>query len=410
MAPKQSIPWKLIFAYVLDWIFIIGIAAVGGGLSYATPNQRPFSLVDLSISFPFRQVEIVSTGLLVVLSLIIPGIIIAGVVTLFFPPPTSWKDVKTWKFWQRKIWEGNAAITGLALSYAMALLITQVFKHSVGKPRPDFLARCQPDLTDIQEYVRSGGAGETISPAWSIVDVSICQQPDKKTLHEGFKAYFSGHSSSAFAGLVYLSLWLAVKFNITFPHVQPYTSHELSSMKDNETLPTHNINPTQTQKTGNLADFHPQQSYRKAGAAPPVWGIAICLAPSLFAVWIASTRFQEFKHDGFDCISGSLCGILTAFIGFRAYHNTIMRGHSWTWGPRSWDNAFVVTSSSRQRMTLHKRNATSEIEMQPKDIRPSSSDDRPSADLEHQNYEGAHLQGGAGPSQPYYSQYSGRTR
>lgn len=61
-------------------------------------------------------------------------------------------------------------------------------------------------------------------------------------------------------------------------------------------------------------------------------------------------------------------------------------------------------------MTLHKRNATSEIEMQPKDIRPSSSDDRPSADLEHQNYEGAHLQGGAGPSQPYYSQYSGRTR
>ncbi|PNS20966.1 Diacylglycerol pyrophosphate phosphatase 1 [Sphaceloma murrayae] len=411
MDMKQNIPWKLVLAYALDWVFVLAIAAVGGGLSYATPYRRPFSVVDLSISYPFQEAEIISTGLLVVLSLVLPGLIVAGVVTLFFPPPSGWRDVKTWKFWERKIWEGNAAVLGLALSYAMSLCITQVFKHSVGKPRPDFLARCQPDLTDIQEYVRGGGGGASISPAWSIVDYRICQQPNAKTLNEGFKAYFSGHSSAAFAGLFYLSLWLAVKFNITFPYVQPYTAHELANTPadESETLPSYRSE--RAPKTTSLVDRHPIQLYRRAGAAPPVWGMAIILAPTLFAVWIASTRFQEFKHDGFDCISGSLCGVITALIGFRAYHNGILRGQSWTWGPRTWDNAFVVTSSARQRMSLHKRGASSrDIEMQPKDIRPSE-DERPSTDLDHQNLEQARLHGQeAGPSQPYYSQYAGRTR
>ncbi|KAF4547804.1 PAP2-like protein 4 [Elsinoe fawcettii] len=410
MALQKSFPWKLVFAYVLDWVFVLAIAAVGGGLAFATPYKRTFSLVDLRISNPYREDEIVSTGLLVVISLIIPGLIIAGVVTLLFPPPSSWNDVKTWKFWQRKIWEGNAGLLGLGLSYALAFTITHVFKNSAGKPRPDFLARCQPDLSSVQDYIR-GGSGTDLSPRWSIVDVNICQQSDAGTLEEGFKAYFSGHSSAAFAGLAYLALWLCVKFNVTFPYVQPYTAHELaaSPVHDEATLPTYNVGHEASPRRTALVDRHPVQMYRKAAAAPPVWAIAIPFIPVLFAVWIASTRYQEYKHDGFDVISGSLCGLLTAYVGFRTYHNSIMRGPSWTWGPRTVDNAFVVTSSARQRMSLHKRGAASDaMELQQKDVR-HSDDDRPSADLDHQ--EQSRLAAQAGPSsQPYYSQYSGRTR
>ncbi|KAG8626349.1 hypothetical protein KVT40_005294 [Elsinoe batatas] len=410
MALQKGFPWNLVFAYILDWIYVIAIAAVGGGLSFVTPSKRNFSLVDLRISNPYREDEIVSVGLLVVLSLILPGIIIAAVVTLFFPPPSSFKDLKTWKFWQRKIWEGHVGIIGLALSYAMALTITQVFKLGVGKPRPDFLARCQPDLSDVQDYIR-GGSATDISIRWSIVDVGICRQSDANVLEDGFKAYFSGHSSSAFAGLVYLSLWLCVKFNVTFPYVQPYTAHELATApaEDQATLPTYNnpANVASPRKSG-LTDRHPLQLYRKAGAAPPVWGIGIALTPILFAVWIASTRYQEYKHDGFDCISGSVCGILTAWVSFRMYHNSITRGQTWTWAPRSVDNAFVVTSSARQRMTLHKRGGDS-MEMQPsaKDLR-HSDEERPSTDLDH--HEQSRLQQPGPSSQPNYSQYSGRTR
>lgn len=86
----------------------------------------------------------------------------------------------------------------------------------MGKPRPDLLARCDPDLANLAVHLVSGlGLKETSAPI--LVDTSICQNPDSSVIKNGFAVFLSGHSSFSWAGLLYLSLWLGVKFAITFP-------------------------------------------------------------------------------------------------------------------------------------------------------------------------------------------------
>lgn len=133
-------PLRLILAYALDWLLIIAMAAVGGGLSYATPYHRPFSLLDLTISFPYVATDLISTVTLIVVSLIAPAIIIVLVVAVFTPVPAAKKHMGTATFWKAKLWEWNAGWLGLALSWVLAFLITQGLKNVVGKPRPDAIS------------------------------------------------------------------------------------------------------------------------------------------------------------------------------------------------------------------------------------------------------------------------------
>ncbi|THZ09085.1 acid phosphatase/Vanadium-dependent haloperoxidase [Aureobasidium pullulans] len=328
-------PIKLIIAYVLDWILIIAIAAVGGGISFITPYHRPFSLVDLAISYPYVDHDVISNAALVLISLIAPAIIIV-IVTALFVPAFSRSTIRDKRYWQRKLWEFNAGWMGLALSYALALFVTQGIKNLLGKPRPDLLARCQPDLTDIAAHV-VGGYGQDISQRWTLVSSSICTQTDKKRLDEGFRSFLSGHSSMSWTGLLYLSLWLASKFNMLIP----YLGHGTPSPKRNDD------------------DEDAEQEARDRAAAPPVFGAIIVLVPLCVAFYICSTRYVDFKHQGIDIFSGSVLGIMTAWIGFRWYHGSLTRGQPWTWSPRSKDRAFAVSSGTHgwigERMVRRER-------------------------------------------------------
>merc|ERR1712187_579288 len=68
---------------------------------------------------------------------------------------------------------------------ALALTLVCVVKNNVGRLRPDFLARCVPSNG---ECTRHG--------------------PD---VIEGRKSFPSGHTCLSFAGLAYLSLYIAAK-------------------------------------------------------------------------------------------------------------------------------------------------------------------------------------------------------
>ncbi|KAI4727981.1 acid phosphatase/Vanadium-dependent haloperoxidase [Aureobasidium sp. EXF-10728] len=312
-------PTKLIIAYVLDWVLLIAIVAVGGGISFATPYHRPFSLLDLAISYPYVEHDEISTALLVVLSLVLPAIVIA-VVTLLFVPAFSLSRLRDQRYWKRKLWEFNAGWMGLGLSFALAFFITTGIKNLIGKPRPDLLARCQPDLNDIAAHV-VGGYGQDISQKWTLVSSSICTQPDQKVLNEGFRSFLSGHSSMSWSGLLYLSLWLASKFNMLIP----YLGHGAPTRNDSST---------------------DQEEARDRAAAPPVFGAIIVLIPICLAFFICSTRYVDFKHQGIDIFSGAVLGILTSWVGFRWYHGSLTRGQPWTWSPRSQDRAFAVSSGT----------------------------------------------------------------
>jgi membrane-associated phospholipid phosphatase len=90
----------------------------------------------------------------------------------------------------------------MALSVVAAWFITNAMKNLFGKPRPDLLDRCEPDLDNLAKYIIGGLKGlPTATTAGQLVDPSICKQADKHKLDDGFRSYPSGHSSSSAAGM-----------------------------------------------------------------------------------------------------------------------------------------------------------------------------------------------------------------
>ena len=53
-----------------------------------------------------------------------------------------------------RLWELNIGILGLLLSSGAAFVITGALKNATGKPRPDFVSRCQPieGLFDLASF------------------------------------------------------------------------------------------------------------------------------------------------------------------------------------------------------------------------------------------------------------------
>ena len=87
---------------------------------------------------------------------------------------------------------------GSRLGYAVTALFTNALKLLVGKPRPDLLSRCVPNLTDVTSHVL-GGISDQISEG-TLVSWTICQQTDRGKLKDGFQSFPSGHASCRSVG------------------------------------------------------------------------------------------------------------------------------------------------------------------------------------------------------------------
>jgi membrane-associated phospholipid phosphatase len=217
----------------------------------------------------------------------------------------------------------------------------------------NMLAHCLPDLNRIAEYY-VGGYGQPISDRWVLVDYHICTQTDLEFMDDGFRSFPSGHSSWSWAGLLYLTLFLCSKFAIAIPHLpltlpassprpqQPENDHELLPLHANRARGESMDTKREFDDAGPATVTADPLSLRNAAAAPPNYLIIPALTPVAVAVWICSTRYAEFYHFGFDIISGSLIGIVSAWLSFRWYHLPISRGQGWAWGARSRHRAFAI--------------------------------------------------------------------
>jgi membrane-associated phospholipid phosphatase len=186
---------RLITSYIFDWIIIIAMAGVGGGLEYKEPFRRPFSPVDLTISYPYNPDEQIPVWLLTIIALIFPAIIIVVVCFVFVPGPTAERGTSKALIWKRKLWEWQTGWMGLCLALATAFLVTQGMKNLFGKPRPDLLSRCNPNLDRIEEFTVSPLNTQVVDPRWVLVSSDICQNNDVDIMRDGFRSFPSGHSS-----------------------------------------------------------------------------------------------------------------------------------------------------------------------------------------------------------------------
>lgn len=160
--------------------------------------------------------------------------------------------------------------------------------------------------------------------------------------------------SVSWAGLLYLTLFLASKFSVAIPFLAPrpfstnpaYTSAVTpSNLKsrastDRSILPVHKQESTLS--ASGYAETDAVVPIRYQSAAPPVYTLVLILTPIGTAIWVVSTRYTDFRHFGFDLIFGSLIGITTAWFSFRWYHLPITRGAGWAWGPRSYQRAWGI--------------------------------------------------------------------
>ncbi|KAL2187701.1 acid phosphatase/Vanadium-dependent haloperoxidase [Thermothelomyces heterothallicus CBS 203.75] len=222
---------------------------------FVEPFHRMFSLNDLRISFPHAEVERVPLLHDFVYALFLPlGVLILANLATHAPPHKH-----------------HVTVLGLAISLILASFLTDVIKNAVGRPRPDLLARCVP---------------RPDTPRDVLVTIDVCTQTDHHTLHDGWRSFPSGHSSFAFAGLGYLSLFLAGQMRI-FAH-------------------------------GGGGGASAGDKVEKLVRGDLLRAL-LCGAPLLGATMIAISRCQDYRHDVYDVCVGGLLGWTAAYWSYRRY-------------------------------------------------------------------------------------------
>jgi hypothetical protein len=156
-------------------------------------------------------------------------------------------------------------------------------------------------------------------------------------------------------GLIYLSLFIASKFAITIPFFAPagYTDAAFAAFPSRTRADVTKTESYELQNRGLSSSpvdpsLHKQfaqhvqtvSAVRRQAAAPPLYLLFIAVLPFFGAVFIASSRWFDFRHHGFDILFGFFIGTVTSFFAFRYYHLPISQGAGWAWGPRSTDKAF----------------------------------------------------------------------
>ncbi|KAK9369985.1 phosphatidic acid phosphatase type 2/haloperoxidase [Lipomyces kononenkoae] len=228
--------------YFTDWVFVFLLLGGFMVLTDMTPFQSMFTLDDPSLQHPYATTERVSSKDGVMLSTII-GI---GIIVLFVPllhRKRNWRHVM------------NVSLLSLALSLILTEFATELLKNFIGRPRPDFIARCLP------------APG---TPLHELVGIEVCTNPSAKVISDGFRSTPSGHTSNAFAGLGWLSAWIA----------------------------------------GQLRVFrHGTELFRTM----------LALLPFLGALLIALSRIEDYRHHITDIIFGGLLGALIAWYSYRKF-------------------------------------------------------------------------------------------
>lgn len=298
---------RVVISYVVDWLIILGTIAFAGSLSFwAKPAARPFSLSDPSIAFPFQTRTKISTGLLVGLSGLLP-VVVCLVLTLFVPTASTPSGAG----WKRKIYAANKAILGLGLSVGLALLFTDSLKNLMGKPRPDMLSRCQPIVN--RRYLPAGSTiGEGLF-TWNICTTKQTTGFPSSDLLDGFRSFPSGHASSTFLPRVlrYPDILNTNIATVSFAGLT-YTTLFLASFVFSMTLPfARKVRPFSATASSAAPTAQPK--------FPQMLAFLIVSIPMWIAIYIASTRWSDFRHHGFDVLFGSFEGIVCALIGWSWY-------------------------------------------------------------------------------------------
>jgi len=230
-----------LWSYLPDWILAVFFATLSYQLSSISGFKREFSLNDTSIQHTYATNERVPRWALHLISAVAP-ILLMPIVNLIFV---------------RSLWDLHNSLLGLTLSLSLTGSITNLVKVTVGRPRPDLLSRCLP----------SPGS---MDPIWGLSNYTICTQASETILKDGFRSFPSGHSSLSFAGLGFLSFYVAGKLRL----------------------------------------------WDERGYTGKAW---LSLTPLVGACLVAISRTMDYRHHWQDVLVGSLLGLALSYFSYRQF-------------------------------------------------------------------------------------------
>ena len=174
----------------------------------------------------------------------------------------------------RSFWDVNNGVLGLLYSLITAAVFQVWIKWLIGGLRPHFLAVCQPDVslaaTSRSQYDAAGFRQLYYTR-------EICTG-DRREINDSLESFPSGHSTAAFAGFVYLFLYLNAKLKV-------------------------------------FANYH-----------AAMWKLVAVYAPLLAAVLIAGALTIDEFHHWWDLLAGALIGSAMAFSAYRMCYAAV-----WDW-------------------------------------------------------------------------------
>jgi len=166
----------------------------------------------------------------------------------------------------------NAATIGLLYSLINAAVFQVFVKWLIGGLRPHFLAVCKPSAAAIQAMQTAVGGGDGFTSI--MYDRSICTG-DPKQINDSLESMPSGHSTAAFAGLIFLYLYLNAKLKV-------------------------------------FSNYHPS-----------MWKLTAVYSPVLGACLIAGALTIDEFHNWYDCLAGAIIGTVMAFSAYRMVYASV---------------------------------------------------------------------------------------
>jgi diacylglycerol diphosphate phosphatase/phosphatidate phosphatase len=182
---------------VLDIVTMAVMGAIGLGVYFADPApSRSFpvrfsdgEIVYPEFAYPFRD-EIIPIWAAAMLAALVPIVVI-----LFM-------QIRI-----RSFWDVNNGVIGLLYSLITAAVFQVFIKWLIGGLRPHFLDVCKPDITRAAGgYNEAGFDGIYYTKA-------ICTG-DQAQINDALESMPSGHTTAAFAGFIYLYLYLNAKLKV----------------------------------------------------------------------------------------------------------------------------------------------------------------------------------------------------
>ncbi|KAI9773019.1 MAG: hypothetical protein M1839_002249 [Geoglossum umbratile] len=167
----------------------------------------------------------------------------------------------------RSFWDTNNALVGLVYSLLTSTAFQVIVKTVIGGLRPHFLSVCKPSISPGAAQNGLGFEGITY-------DRSICTG-DTRRINNALISFPSGHTNIAFAGFVYLSIYLNAKLKV-------FSDHQ-----------------------------------------PAYWMLILTYIPILGATLLAGTLIMGAHHHWYDVMGGAVIGTVMALSSYRVMYAAV---------------------------------------------------------------------------------------